>query len=302
MDHVAETTQMAQDDIQILEVAEDEQKTVLMRVRQKATRADAINGNNRLYPRKVVEEAIAEARPRAQVGVMLSDYIHPRVAVIDGEEVYEDRPTAKSARVDDISDVGPDGWVYVTRSILNTPEGRKVANRIKQGDPPGISTRFQMKGHTAVIQGRRTHVADVMKISTWDDVEKPAFPEAGKQFVVLSDELVQEAVNQRTPPVSLEFKACDFATPVEGETSESPAFVPPPNPHWEPMPGHMAPRQTMTEEIQRSDPHFVPLGFLPPLAEVFPTEVGIAPFWGESPAESYYSPRMRPISRRPGGD
>src|SRR5207244_3865415 len=96
------------------------------------------------YPRAVVQSAIDSARVHAHGGAMLSQYIHPKVAKTDDGEYYIDNHDRKTARIDDISDVMPDGRVVITRTILKTPKGDEVAARIKVGKPPGLSTRFKM--------------------------------------------------------------------------------------------------------------------------------------------------------------
>ncbi len=174
------------------------------RVRQKAMRADAINGNGRLYPSDVVRKALMDARSLAYSGAMLSNYVHPRVAKVGQEEVFEDRPFDKTARVDNIMDPDSDGWVVIERTILPTEQGKRLLDRLEKRDPPGLSTRFRMKGHYAQVDGtkikgiqgnypqlsgKRVHVADSMEIHTWDDVEMPAFSDAGKEFQILSDSL-----------------------------------------------------------------------------------------------------------------
>ena len=159
------------------------------RVRQKAMRVDAVNGNGRLYPRDVTRKALMDARTLAYSGAMLSNYVHPRVARVGNEEVFEERPFDKTARVDNILDPDENGWVSIERTILPTEQGRKLLDRLEKKNPPGLSTRFKMKGHYDQIKGKRVHVADAMEIHTWDDVEMPAFSDAGKEFQILMDSM-----------------------------------------------------------------------------------------------------------------
>jgi hypothetical protein len=162
----------------------------IMRVRQKATRADSRNKNRRVYPRDVLQAAIDAARPLARGGGMLCEYRHPDVAVVKGEERFVDNPDRKSARVDDISDVGADGWVYVTRTILDTPEGRRLKARFDAKNPPGISTRFKVRTRPGKVAGDSVQVATSMAIYTWDDVEDPAVDGAGS-FELLTDSVLR---------------------------------------------------------------------------------------------------------------
>lgn len=172
----------------------------LMRVRQKATCADALNLNNRIYPREVLRRALGPARERARAGAMLSELEHPSIAKkkkrigdsVKEIDVYEDRHDAKSARIDDISDVGADGWVTVDRTILDTPAGREVARAFREGKPYGISKRFTMDYRKARVGDKEVWISKDEDISTFDDVRRPAFPDAGKQYTLLTDEIRTE--------------------------------------------------------------------------------------------------------------
>ena len=169
------------------QVVSDEGKP--LRVRQLATIADSINGNDRVYPRAVLQAAIDEARPRARAGAMLSEMQHPAVVTEGQEQKFVDNPDAKTARVDDISDVGADGRVYVTRTFLDTPLGRARAQEFRGGRPLGISVRWKMRGARRRLEGRTVHVADTLHFLTVDDVPNPAVPETKADFLLLSDSM-----------------------------------------------------------------------------------------------------------------
>lgn len=159
----------------------------LLRVRQYAAQCDVRNQNGRIYPRAVLEAAILTAQPLARSGAMLSEFRHPTVAQADGEEKYVDNgPAAKTAAVDVIEMPDAEGRVYIVRTILDTPEGRKVADRFRSRRPYGISTRFKMRGDARMVGGVMSYVASAMQILTWDDVENPAVLGAGR-FELLSD-------------------------------------------------------------------------------------------------------------------
>ncbi len=195
-------------DFEILETATDGANSkVLMRVRQLGTIADARNLNGRVYPRGVVQDAISRAngaRERANMGVMLSEAEHPEVLnAKGGGDAFADNAERKTATIDEVSDVGTDGRVYITRSIRNTPLGRQVADAFKAGKPWGVSSRFQMRGKRRTWQGQDTLVADWMKFDTWDDVMNPAVPQTKTDYTLLSDsqmaELLTEEVGSGSP-------------------------------------------------------------------------------------------------------
>jgi hypothetical protein len=160
----------------------------LIRVRQKAMRADAVNANNRIYPKAVVQAAIDEARRRAHAGAMLSNYLHPEIITKrNGEQVYEDRPLERTARIDEISDVGPDGWVSVDRTILKTDRGHEVASLINQKKPLGLSSRFKMRGHRT-----SEHGSDAQNVLAGDadnlNQENPLVVDGGQSPIVFDSE------------------------------------------------------------------------------------------------------------------
>jgi len=163
----------------------------ILRVRQKFTRADSINQNARLYPRQSLQASVDEGRRVARAGAMLSERRHPDVVRVRGQEKYVANPENTTARVDDIEDLGEDGWVWGTRTILDTPKGRELADAYRRGNPPGVSVRWKMKGRFRSAQGKRVFVADEQTFLTVDDVDNPATTGAG-EFVLLKDEVLQE--------------------------------------------------------------------------------------------------------------
>lgn len=168
----------------------------LLRVRQKATRADSVNRNRRLYPREILQAAIDRANPRAEAGAMLSEWEHPERARTASGECFVDNPDSKTARVDAISSVGADGWVTVDRTILATKAGKDLARRIKSGDKAGISTRFRVRGSNKSVNGQSIFVADHMEIFTFDDVSNPAVDGAG-DYKLLTDSELEEIKNAK---------------------------------------------------------------------------------------------------------
>jgi hypothetical protein len=193
------------DDFEILALDAANPGGGIMRVKQKATRADSVNKNRRVYQSKVLKAAIDEARSMARAGAMLSEgFRHPEIVYTSEGEKYTNNPERITARVDDISPIDKYGWVYVTRTILDTPMGKQVADAYSKAKadanfkPPGISTRFKMKGHQAKIDGMMVHVADAMQIHTFDDVLNPAVDGAG-EFSLLTDSQLEQAMTDDAP-------------------------------------------------------------------------------------------------------
>jgi hypothetical protein len=168
---------------------------ILMRVRQLAMVTDSVNKNKRIYPRKVVMDALKETKQRAKMGLVHSDYRHPKVVIRDNKQAFVDEWDRKTAKVEKIEEPDANGRVFITRAILDTPHGRMVANDFKDGKPKGISTRMLMQAHGAALDGETVLVADSMKIPTWDDMgmqDSPAVPDTQKYYTLLTDAVLTE--------------------------------------------------------------------------------------------------------------
>lgn len=161
-----------------------------LRVRQRVMRADSWNLNNRLYPRSVIDAALDEARQRARAGTMLSEYEHPKVVEVDGEEQFVPVPGNETARVDDVGHIDTDGWLWIDRTILDTSKGRLVADGIRKKKFYGISTRFKLKTDSVKKpDGKTGRIATWMRLHTWDDVRNPAVTGAGYAELLTDSEL-----------------------------------------------------------------------------------------------------------------
>jgi hypothetical protein len=184
-------------------------KDGILKLRQLMTICDSVNLNHRIYPKKVVHDAVIRAngaRERARAGAMISEWQHPDVAQVKGQDHYIDNPDRKTARVDDIEPPDKDGKVYMTRTILNTPHGRMVAAAYRSKKPYGTSTRFKMKGHHAMHDGKKVAVADYMDIHNSDDVDEPAVPQTSSDYALLTDSQLSD-IHTVAPPVTPPMKA-----------------------------------------------------------------------------------------------
>lgn len=166
----------------------------ILRVRQLASRADAINGNNRIYPRKVLNDAAMVAAPIALAGAMISEREHPhRVKNADGTPAYVDNPDRKTASTDVIHGVDAKGDLYIDRTILATKFGKEVADGFKAKTPLGVSMRFRATLVPKTLSdGRRVDVANYMEIYGFDDVDRPAVADTCRNFELLTDSLKEE--------------------------------------------------------------------------------------------------------------
>lgn len=152
---------------------------------QIAMMVDRVNKNMRVYPKKIVAEAIKKARKAAKSGAMLSEITHPEVvSVCDwrgcGERPVDNGPTNKTAVVKDISNPDKYGFVWIKRQICDTPAGDLLRQKIANKEPLGISLRGYAQADRRVIDGQNVDVANELTIETFDDVLDPAVEDAGR--------------------------------------------------------------------------------------------------------------------------
>jgi hypothetical protein len=209
------------------ELSTDAVKDGILKVRQKAARADSVNRNRRLHPMDVMNDAIKRANKRANAGAMLSEMLHPEVVRTSQGEQFVDNPESKTARIDHIEPVDPKSkWVWIRRTILDTDEGRTLASAYKsaaakraKGDakaqPPGLSMRYKQLSDSVVIDSVSVDKARALDIITFDDVPNPAVDGAG-EFQLLTDSQLHE-IEGGSPESKF-----NTSNP-EGTTSETPA-------------------------------------------------------------------------------
>ena len=182
-------------------VTEGGKNGVLCRVRQVITKADMVNRNMRLYPRAVVQDAINRARDRVKVGTMLSELEHPAVVQVCDNggcgDRFVDNPENKTGRITAISDVQPDGSVWMDREILDTPAGRLIASALRRGDGR-VSVRWMMREIESRADG--VDIPRSMDLITVDDVDSPATPGAGKILAMSDSALHVEYENYDPSP------------------------------------------------------------------------------------------------------
>ena len=169
----------------------------VMRVKQLAMVVEPqINLNGRFIPRAVAKHALAEVDKRARRGLVLTELSHPKiVANMDGGDAFVDNYDRKTGQIDRVYQPDVEGNVYVERTIQDNndcPAGKAVADRFRQKNPDGLSTRMLVKHHPAVVRGQQVQYFDKFKISTWDDMAKneaPAVPESRRNYTLLTDEM-----------------------------------------------------------------------------------------------------------------
>jgi hypothetical protein len=96
------------------------------------TRTDFPNGNNRVYPRDVMQKAIEALRPKVEAG---------RVRMMVDHPAWEASMRSVGAIVLEISDVDGAGYAYYKAQIIDTAAGKDLKAIVDAGGKLGVSTR-----------------------------------------------------------------------------------------------------------------------------------------------------------------
>ncbi|MCF8566904.1 hypothetical protein LLE49_19480 [Alicyclobacillus tolerans] len=170
---------------------------ILMRVRHRGTRADVVNGNNRVYPRQVLTDAIDRAKKNylpitdQTRSKMIMESPHPEhFKDAQGNIHFKTSLDNKVARIVDVW-MDEQGWVWFDSDIFDTTKGRNIAALIRAGEEVGVSIRSVGNSVRKVINDSYAAVATFMDLQTWDYVDDPATDGSGTDSVVLTDSQLQ---------------------------------------------------------------------------------------------------------------
>ncbi|GIM47032.1 hypothetical protein DNHGIG_25810 [Collibacillus ludicampi] len=165
-----------------------------LRVRFKATQANVINSNRRLYPYAVLNDAIQRSDDRIKQNRMIGESPHPKHFIgKDGQIVFDTRLENSVIKIFN-QVIDDSGNVYVDAEVLDTAKGRDLKALIDAGVPVGISMRALGDSVRKQINGVMVDVATRLDIHSYDVVMNPATP--GCEVVqVLTDSQVAEVLN-----------------------------------------------------------------------------------------------------------
>lgn len=133
------------------------------------TRVDYPNGNNRVYPRKVMQDAINKLRPRV---------INKEITMMVDHPDWQASLRNTGALLVDISDVDENGFAWYTAQIADTAAGKDLKALVDLGAKLGVSTRGY--GACAYDQeipgfpGKFDVIQDGFELETIDFVDDPS--------------------------------------------------------------------------------------------------------------------------------
>jgi hypothetical protein len=151
--------------------------------------AERENRNRRIYPRKVLAEAVERyTNEQVTTGRAVGELNHPEGPTINLDKV--------SHRITELRWDGDN--VIGKAQILNTPMGKIVSGLVEGGVQLGVSSR----GMGSIEErGGKTFVKNDFSLATVDIVQDPSAQEAfvngimeGKEFIVTEDGKIQEQI------------------------------------------------------------------------------------------------------------
>ena len=139
--------------------------------------ADDLNGNGRIYPKKVLEREVQKFKDTfIKQGNPFGELDHPESPIVSVKNVSHA-----------IVDLWWEGNNLMGRvEVLNTPFGNIVKEILKAGYVIGISSRGT--GSLTEMNGR-SYVNDDFDLVTWDFVSNPSVPGAFQKQVSLNEGL-----------------------------------------------------------------------------------------------------------------
>jgi hypothetical protein len=163
------------------------------RARFKATQANVVNSNSRLYPFNVINDGVERSNGLVKENRMIGESPHPKHFVGKQGQVVFDTQIDNSVIKIYNQFVDQDGTVYVDAEVLDTAKGKDLKALIDAKVPVGISMRALGDSVRKQINGVMVDVATKLDIQSYDVVMNPATP--GCEVVsVLTDSQVAEVL------------------------------------------------------------------------------------------------------------
>ena len=147
-------------------IKEAKEKNAPILVKALLQRADALNQNNRMYPREILEREVKNYEKMVAEGRATGELDHPDSSVVALENV--------SHVIREIGWQGDEVWGMV--EILNTPKGRIAQDLMEAGILLGISSRGV--GETLTTDDGYDVVDESFMLIAFDLVSEPSTHEA----------------------------------------------------------------------------------------------------------------------------
>jgi len=177
-------------------------------------KADEPTGNNRIYPRRIVEREVAALQKQIQEkGGIIGELDHPA----DGKTQLK-----RVSHVITKLELQPDGTVIGESKILDTEYGKTLKEIVKSGVGVGVSSRGT--GSVMINEAGQEVVQDDYHMVTYDFVAEPAASSAYPTFVMEEKNRREATMAEETKPAltleDLKAKHQDLIALVRKESEE----------------------------------------------------------------------------------
>lgn len=136
------------------------------------TVTDKPNGNNRIYPKEVMQKAIEKCKKKIAKKQVRMGMDHPG---------FEGKLAESAALMLDMTDVGEDGKAYYRAQIVDTRAGKDLKALLDAGACIGVSTRGYGEAlydqEWPGLEGKFTIIRDGFELETVDFVDNPSVAE-----------------------------------------------------------------------------------------------------------------------------
>jgi len=162
----------------VREIFDEASNAVRMRVQGVVQEADSVNKNKRLYPKKVLDDAVKALVPKINVGQVFGEVDHP----------------GKGGKPKDTSHILKKLWwdernpnrLLAEMLILETPSGSVIKEILRAGGRPGLSSRGRGQSTKVNIKGygEVERIEEGFKFTSFDFVIDPSVRSAKIQNII----------------------------------------------------------------------------------------------------------------------
>lgn len=153
---------------------------------------DIINGNDRLYPKLVYQDALEELKK--QGFPYAGEHPHPTPYRGADGKIYFTTSIPHSAVKFRDAYIDEQNNVWAEYKPLDTEMGRQVKTFLDNGLPIGFSNRMRGSSKREKRNGKVVQIAKKLKLYTWDVVLNPA-EKSALQLPIVLDEIEEENMN-----------------------------------------------------------------------------------------------------------
>lgn len=178
---------------------------VIMRLRNKGSRVNVVNGHKRMYLSQVMTDGMERRKGNWQP----IEYPHPQ-SYTDSTGKIQFRTSLENrvGRLHGEPWLDSEGWVWFDSDIYDTTKGRNIAALARAGEPIPVSLR-SVGGHSVqkVINDSLVKVPTLMDLHTFDYVDSAATEGCGTAEVLLTDsqmEVIMDGLSFNDPVCPLD--------------------------------------------------------------------------------------------------